>query len=186
MAQTEWELYRAIHSDSPEFAKLDGVATGQDGATSDGLLHARTNGEVQVGEGGSQFIKAPDVALQRSADDAPWYVLKDGGTSMHDVPGWFGYTTWNYFYVPQGTEYCAETLFIKRDKKNKWNRTKTVKGRHYTIRPKIRMRLDAYLGALDNLARAAIVRSVELGQPVRLNSADDGEPGTSATTDETT
>ncbi|REL26175.1 hypothetical protein DXX93_05985 [Thalassotalea euphylliae] len=185
MAQTNGELYRAIHVESPEFEQLDSVAACRKGATSNGLLHARASGEIAIGADGLQLIEAADVNLERSADDAPWYVLTDGGTSMHDVPGWFGYTTWNYFHVPKGTQYCAETLFIKRDKKRKWNRHKTAQGRHYTIRPKIRMRLDAYFGALDNLARAAIVRSIELKQPVRLNSANESEPASSTSKDET-
>ncbi len=171
MATTEWELYRAIHSDSANFAKLDDVDAGKKGATANQLLHARATGKVQTGADGSQFVSAPDVTLERSDDDSPWYVLNDGGTSMHDVAGWFGYTTWAYFHVPQGTEYCDDTLFIKRDKKRKWNKHKTVKGRHYTIRPKNRMTLDAYFGALDNLARAAVVRSVALGSPSRVPSA---------------
>jgi hypothetical protein len=179
MATTDCDLYRAIHSESPEFVKLDDVASGREDATGDGLLHARIAGGIQSGSDGTQFVQGPDVMLQRSGDDAPWYVATDGGTSMHDIPGWFGYTTWNYFCVPEGTEYCGETLFIKRDKKRKWNKTKTVRGRHYTIRPKTRMRLDTYFGALDNLARAAIVRSMALGKPVRLSSADDAGEGTS-------
>ncbi len=178
MATTNWDLYRAIHSSSPQFDELDGVASGRDDATGDGLLHARTGGDIQTATDGTQFVEAPDVTLERSADDAPWYVLDDGGTSTHDVPGWFGYAEWNYFCVPQGTEYCGDTLFIKRDKKKKWNRTKSVKGRHYTIRPKNPMRLDSYLGALDNLSRAAIVRSVALGKSVRLSRAADAGEGT--------
>ena len=96
---------------------------------------------------------------------------------MHDVPGWFGYAQWSYFYVPGGTEYCDDILYFKPDKNLKWNRSKTVKGRHYTVRPRTRMTLDAYLGALDNLARAAITRSVALGQSVKALSANHVDAG---------
>lgn len=175
MATTDWPLYRGIKKDAPLHFTLDSVASDRENASSDGLLHARTGGAVETDANGVQFVKAPDVVLERSADDAPWYVLTDGGTSMHDVPGWFGFNDWSYFYVPKGTQYCAESLFIKPDKRSKWNKSKTVKGRHYTIRPKTRMRRDTYFGALDNLARAAIVRSVELGRSIRISSADEAE-----------
>lgn len=173
MAEIAWNLYRAIHQDAPESGKLDSLAAGQSGATADGLLHARIQGSVQSGADGRQFVEGADVMLERTGDDHPWHVLSDGGTSMHDVPGWFGYSPWSYFSVPKGTEYCADTLYIKRDEKKKWNRTKTASGRHYTIRPKSRMTLDAYFGALDNLARAAVARSVELGRAVRVSQASD-------------
>jgi hypothetical protein len=168
MAEIECDLYRAIHKDSPEAEKLTRLAAGRSGATADGLLHARVQGDVQTGSDQRQFIEGADVTLERSGEDEPWHVLADGGTSMHDVPGWFGYSRWSYFSVPEGTEYCADTLCIKRDKKKKWNRTRDVSGRHYTIRPKTRMTLDAYFGALDNLARAAVARSVELGRSVKV------------------
>ena len=175
MATTDWELYRAIHSSSAYLGKLDDIDAGKEGVTANGLLHARTAGDVESGSDGAQFIKAPDVTLERSSDEEPWYVVNDGGTSMHDVPGWFGYAKWGYFHVPKGTEYCGDTLFIKRDKKNKWNKSHTVKGRHYTIRPKNRMTLETYFGALDNLARAAVVRSVALGTPSRVVNAEAAE-----------
>ena len=177
MAEIEWDLYRAIHQDSPEAGKLDSLAAGRSGATGNGLLHARVEGDVQTGSDGGQFVEGADVMLERSGDDRPWYVLTDGGTSMHDVPGWFGYSQWNYFSVPKGTEYCANTLYLKRDNKKKWNRTKKVSGRHYTIRPKTRMTLDAYFGALENLARAAIARSVELGRSVKVINTEDASGG---------
>lgn len=168
MAETQWALYRAIHQTSAEFTKLDSLDQGEAGATSDGLIHARTGDHVPLGASGG-----PDVTVTRDADDRPWMVAADGGTSMHDVPGWFGYSTWAYFHIPEGTTYCDANLFIKRDKKNKWNKTKSVKGRHYTIRPAKAMTLATYLGELDNLARAAVVRSVALGRTVRVHNATD-------------
>lgn len=173
MAQTEWHLFRAIRTDSTDFTKLDGIVAGEHDASSDGLMHARTGGDVSPGPNRGQIIEAPDVVLERADDSQPWYVQKDGGTSTHDVPGWFGYSNWCYFYLPQGTEYCDDTLFIKRDRKKKWNRRKSVKGRHYTVRPKNRMRLQEYFGALDSLARAAIVKAVADGKSVRVSTADE-------------
>lgn len=168
MAKTDWELFRAIHHSSPNSSKLDDLAAGRKGASGDELLHARIDGEIRTGSDGRQFVQGADLTRERPDNDEPWYVLADGGTSMHDVPGWFGYAQWSYFFVPMGTEYCDDTLYIKRDKNPKWNRSRTVKGRHYTVRPKTRMTLDAYFGALDNLARAAIVRSVALGKSVKV------------------
>jgi hypothetical protein len=87
-------------------------------------------------------------------------VKSGGGTSMFDVSGWFGLDSWEYFHVPKDTEY-SEGLSIIQGKNNRRNRDKTLRGRHYQIEPKNPMTVDAYKGALNNFARAAVAKQVE-------------------------
>lgn len=82
---------------------------------------------------------------------------------MFDVEGWFGYTNWRYFNVPNNTEY-PESLFIRKGKSIRTNKAGNRTDRHYQIEPKNPMTLDAYKGALDNFARNAVVRQVELSR----------------------
>ena len=44
------------------------------------------------------------------------------------------------------------------------NKSGNRSGHHYQIEPKSRMTVQAYKGALDNFARAAVARSVELAR----------------------
>lgn len=82
---------------------------------------------------------------------------------MFDVEGWFGYSNWRYFLVPNGTEY-PESLFIKKGKSVRTNRAGNLKGRHYQIEPKNPMTVGTFKGALDNFARNAVVKQVELSR----------------------
>ena len=118
MTTTDCNLYRAANNSDANLGKLDGLAGG---GSPDGILHARTSGDIRAGADGKSFIEGADVTLNREADDRPWYVATDGGTSMHDVAGWFGYATWSYMHIPEGTPYSDDSLFIKRDKKKKKN-----------------------------------------------------------------
>ncbi len=88
-------------------------------------------------------------------------VLEGGGTSLHDVPGWFNCRD---FHIPAGTEYSDE-IYIKADKRTKPHpRQPGATGRHYQLEPKTRMLVETFKGYLDNMARAAIARQVELAQ----------------------
>lgn len=86
-------------------------------------------------------------------------VLPGGGTSLHDVPGWFP----NHdFWIPEGTEYSGE-LVIARDSKDKTSPyNPRLKGFHYQIECKTRMTIVMMKGYLNNMARAAVVRQCEL------------------------
>ena len=84
-----------------------------------------------------------------------------GGTSLHDVPGWFNRSD---FHIPEGTEYSDE-IVIKRDRGPKPHPRKPgVEGWHYQLEPKTRMTLETFKGYLDHMARAAVARQVELAR----------------------
>jgi hypothetical protein len=78
-------------------------------------------------------------------------VLADGGTSLHDVPGWFQCRD---FWIPAGTEYSAE-IHIAGPGPLRTSDQTGVEGRHYQLEPQKRMTMAAFKGALDNMARAA-------------------------------
>lgn len=87
----------------------------------------------------------------------PWVSWKEGvsvGKSKQAMPyseGWFD------FLLPEGTSIPASL-----DVKPTPSRSNPD---HYSIRLKNQMTQDAYHGALDNLARNAIAKAVELGIP---------------------
>lgn len=82
---------------------------------------------------------------------------------MFNVDGWFGFGHWQYFKVPDGTEY-PENLVIKRGRSKRTNKSGNRTGYHYQIEPKNRMTVAAYKGALDNFARNAVVQSIALAK----------------------
>jgi hypothetical protein len=67
------------------------------------------------------------------------------------------------FLLPEGTSVPAGLDVALTPTKNDPN--------HHSIRCRNKMRLDAYKGALDNLARNAIAKAVELGKPSLYFSA---------------
>jgi hypothetical protein len=104
------------------------------------------------------------VTLERYTDDAPWNVLPDGGTSMHDVAGWFGYSTWNYFYVPTDTEYCDDTLFIKRASDGTIFKAKTLLGssiENQQRKPSIRYLNIMLEGAIEHQLPVSYIDKLE-------------------------
>ena len=155
MATTETSLYRAIIDGTFD---CDLIA---DGKPVTGVLYPRFESTTYVTSSGDEKTSPADVVVHamESGDE----VDAGGGTSMFDVDGWFGDSGWRYFQVPEGTEYPA-CLKIKRGRRKRRNRTGTREGRHYQIEPLNRMTVEAYKGALDNFARAAVVRQVELAQ----------------------
>jgi hypothetical protein len=78
------------------------------------------------------------------------------GVSVSTAPGGFGYKGWFYFLLPEGAP-IPDSLDVRHTP------TRNDNG-HYSICCRNRMRRDAYEGALDNLARAALARAVELGK----------------------
>lgn len=73
------------------------------------------------------------------------------GVSLSTAAGKFGFGFWYYFLLPKGTATpeCFDIAQTGRDEG------------HYSIRLKNRMRKDAYEGALDAFARAALAKAVE-------------------------
>lgn len=79
-------------------------------------------------------------------------ISSNEGVSISKDAGKFGYSMWYYFLLPKGTSIpeCFDIAQTGHDLN------------HYSIRLKNRMRQDAYEGALNNLARAALAKAVEL------------------------
>ena len=87
------------------------------------------------------------------------YVLAGGGTSLFDRPSVFTKEGWLSFEIPNGTV-IPDSLIVKNDG---WR--KRFSATHNQIECRAGMIVVlAMKGALDNFARNAIVRAVELGR----------------------
>ena len=125
------------------------------------MLYPRFESTTYIDGSGIEQVSKADVTVHAlSTGDE---VEAGGGTSMFDVDGWFGFSHWKYFQVPKGTDY-PDNLVIKRGRSKRSNKSGNRSGYHYQIEPKNRMTVAAYKGALDNIARAAVARSVELAK----------------------
>jgi hypothetical protein len=106
---------------------------------------------------GNGKVRAADVKID-VIKGVEW-VRSGGGTSLFDKPSVFKRPGWLSFELPQGTP-IPDSLVIKNTGYNK-----LFKATHYQIESRAQlMTKEAMCGALDNLARAAIARSVELGR----------------------
>ncbi|MGB3749149.1 MAG: hypothetical protein WA961_13175 [Rhodanobacter sp.] len=146
MATTDKALWRSVRKE--EFS--DGTIIDDDPAP--GVLYpdfyARTL------PGGS--VRQADVVLFRDSLGQDW-VKSAGGTSLFDVKSVFKGKSWLSFEIPAGTVIPA-SLIIRETGYNQ-----RFKANHYQIECAAKsLRIDAFKGALDNLARNAVVRSVEL------------------------
>lgn len=151
MATTNTSLFRSVMGNN--FKKIEiGLYPG------DGVLDPRW-------EPHSYFSKRLDKNVVSRADvnviqgkNGP-EVETGGGTSLHDVSKWF---PTKEFWIPEGTEY-SEEIYIRKDNQLKTSPSNpSVKGYHYQLEPKTQMTVEAFKGALDNMARAAVVRQCEL------------------------
>jgi hypothetical protein len=103
-------------------------------------------------------VRAADVEL---SGDKQW-VKAGGGTSLFDRPGVFKWRGWLSFDLPAGTV-VPDSLIVRHTGYNK-----AFQADHYQIESRTeQMRLDAYKGALDNLARNAIVRAIQVANGPR-------------------
>lgn len=76
---------------------------------------------------------------------------RNEGVSLNTTVGKFGYAGWFYFLLPTGTN-IPGSLDVSQTGND---------ANHYALRCANRMRKDAYEGALDTFARAALAKSVE-------------------------
>lgn len=142
MAKTEVELFRAVRIE--QFP--DGVIVNDKPAI--GILypdfHSRTlpNGRT----------READVDLTEDKST----VLPGGGTSLFDKPNVFKSKGWLSFCIPKAT-IVPDQIQVKYT-----NRNSSFDADHYQIECVVPMRIDAFKGALDNLARNAVVRAVEI------------------------
>lgn len=158
MSKTDRDLYRGVVRGT-----LDGPFV-VDGKPVEGLLYPRFEASSYVDSAGVEQTSSEDILPRLDRETGEMMCDPGGGTSMHDVEGWFGFGIWRYFHVPHGTDYCADSLYIKRGKRKRTNKSKTLSGRHYQIEPKNPMTIGAYKGALDNFARSAVARQVALAK----------------------
>lgn len=154
MATTDTDLYRSIMGNDFKRIKV-GIYPG------DGVLDPRWQDTTYFSKKlNRNVISKADVNVVKGHKDE-WEVEAGGGTSLHDVPHWF---PTREFWIPVGTEYSDE-IFIRRDTKQKSCPSNPhLKGYHYQLEPRTRMTVAAFKGALDNMARAAVVQQCKLAK----------------------
>lgn len=156
MAKTDVDLYRSLLGDAAKLKVRSGVPD-------PGMLDPRWEDSEYVDRRtGQTKVSRADVRVVLG-DTEPEVEADGGGTSLHDVAGWFGPKE---FKIPTGTEYSSEILIIK-DKKQKTNPKGTVSGYHYQLTARTRMTVAAFKGYLDNMARAAVVQQIAQAKVVQ-------------------
>ena len=150
--KTTLDLYRSIHKTTPGYD--DGPIV--DGAAVSGVLYPDFEPRKI-----SKTRTRPADLTTFDGEGGVKMVRNDGGTSLFDkphvLPG--GARNWHSFKIPKDTV-IPESLVVRFTGHNK-----TFNADHWQIESKAgTMAMDAMKGALDNLARNAIVRLVELGE----------------------
>ena len=155
MATTNVALYRSLLGEAAKLRVREGVPDL-------GMLDPRwADSQYFDNRTRTTKISAADVRVVMGKSEPE--VLDDGGgTSLHDVSGWFGGSE---FFIPLGTEYSDEILIVK-DAKKKTNPKLTVSGYHYQLTVRTRMTMLTFKGYLDNMARAAAALQVKQAKTV--------------------
>ena len=152
MPTTATDLYRSVMGNAFKSIK-QGVYPG------DGVLDPRWyDTQRWVKKSSSWTTDFADVDIVAGPGGPE--VQTGGGTSLHDVSGWF---VGKEFWIPMGTDYSDEIL-IRKDKKPKVSSQTQVKGTHYQLEPRTQMTQLSFKGHLDNMARAAVVRQCALAK----------------------
>lgn len=152
MATTNTNLYRSLlGDDGKKYKPVLGEYPGN------GVLYPRFEARKYKDRNGVERTSGVDLTVVMGKTGPE--VEADGGTSLHNVAGWF---KCKEFWIPEGTEYSDE-IFIRKDKHQKTSDSTQVTGYHYQLEPKTRMLQSTFMGHLDNMARAAVVRQVALG-----------------------
>ena len=165
MADLNIELYRSAKSSAWGGKTVEKKSEAFPASHGKGSLYPDYQGFTR--KDGS--VRAPDITTFADQSGTEWvrgvedrdgsnraFVSWKEGVSVSTAPGGFGYKGWFYFLLPQGTP-VPSSLDVKHTP------TRNDDG-HHSIRCRNLMRRDAYEGALDNLARAAIAKAVELGK----------------------
>jgi hypothetical protein len=153
MAKTRCDLYRSVMDKSFKSVKT-GTYPG------DGVLDPRwVETEYYSKKLGRMVVSKADVDIELGQHGPE--VVPGGGTSLHDVPGWFP----NHdFWIPEGTEFSDELVISKDSKEKSSPFNAKLKGFHYQIECKTRMTILTMKGYLNNMARAAVARQCELAK----------------------
>ena len=148
MAKTTTHLYRSVMDE--RFTISIGAYPG------DGVLDPRWQQTTYIDRKGLTRTSQADVVVVGDEVEA------GGGTSLHNVPGWYSAPD---FWIPEGTEYSYVDIHIRADKKqttSPYNRK--LSGTHYQLEPKFKMPVVSFQGALNNMARAAIVQQIAVSK----------------------
>lgn len=148
MTKIEVDLFRAVRIEQfPDGTIIDGLPAL-------GVLYPQFEPRALPNGGRHE----PDIQSSVGPDGAMW-VRSKGGTSLFDREKVFPGNKWLSFAITAGT-IVPEGLIIRRTDFNK-----KYQANHYQIESLAgMMRMDAYMGALDNLARNAIVRAVAVAK----------------------
>jgi hypothetical protein len=139
--QTELDLYRSVRVDSFPNGTVINEKPAPEVLYPDFVPRVLPSGKR----------RAADVKVEDG------WVHAGGGTSLFDRPGVFTTRGWLSFDIPKGTV-VPDSLVIQFTGRNE-----ALQADHYQIESRTnKMRVEAYKGALDNLARNAVVRSIEL------------------------
>ena len=151
MAITKASVWRSVRRENyPNGTLIDGKAVV-------GILYPSFEDEVIRSGPRMGNIRLADVDVFVSAGRQ--YVKTGGGTSLFDRINVFGTKFWVCFEIPEGTQIPDSLRFVGPD----WNQQRQAN--HYQIESTARsMRVDSFKGALDNLARNAVVRSIALAK----------------------
>jgi len=150
--KTTLDVYRSIHKSTPGYD--NGPIA--DGAPVTGVLYPDFDPRP-IGKG---KVRAADLSTFEG-EGGVRMVRNDGGTSLFDKPDVLpgGAKTWHSFKLPSDTV-IPPSLKIRFTGHNK-----TFNADHWQIESVAgTMAMDAMKGALDNLARNAIVRLIALGE----------------------
>jgi len=149
---TTLDLFRSIHKSTPGYDDgpiVDGVAVA-------GVLYP----DFEPRPISRNKVRAADLSTF-DGEGGVRMVRNDGGTSLFDKPDVLpgGARNWHSFKIPKDTV-VPQSLTVRFTGHNR-----TFGADHWQIERKAgTMAMDAMKGALDNLARNAIVRLVELGE----------------------
>lgn len=148
MATTETHLYRSVRKESFP----DGVIVNEHAVP--GVLYPSfEDSSYQVCVDGKTQTRTRLADVYPYTHEGQEVVEPGGGASLFDKSGLFGAKHWWYFHIPEGTV-IPDSLRVRHTGYNP-----VYEAEHYQIEAAmLRMPLDAYKGALDNLARNAIVK----------------------------
>ncbi len=149
MATTDVELYRSLMGTASKL-KVRG------NEPDPGMLDPRWEATSYKSQGVTKVSNA-DVSFVTGPTGLPLVDNNGKGTSLHDISKWFNCAE---FHIPHGTEYSEEILIV-RDKHKKTCKDGR-QGYHYMLTARTRMTQETFSGYLNNMARAAVVRQVEL------------------------
>ncbi len=147
MVESTVELHRAVRR-TGVFRR--GVI--QDGKAVEGVLYPDFEAKTYFNNKLQRVVsRPPDVTY-----DADGRVAEGGGTSLFDRTGLFGRAAWHYFSIPKGTP-IDYSLVLRHTGRNP-----RLGAEHYQIEVRTGgMPVEAFKGALDNLARAAVAKLYE-------------------------